>query len=357
MLRLSRTLRRDPGAWRAGLLTGLGTSTFSSVMVGLGARFIGRSARVDWMELGTILLRARAPSERPRLPAMAAGLAVHQGADILWAAVWGRLAATLPARARQPATVAAWLPWSAATAWVEYTLILPWLQPLVRMSTPYWTATLVHALSGAAYPVLPVVRSALAGREEPGARSGRRAAAGLVGAAMGLAAFRALAEGGREPAWPGLPTERRAEDRWFLRTMHRHHEAGLELSELAARRSSQRDLRVLGRLMAAEHAAQLRLMRSWWRGWYGGDLPAPTAEDRARMGGMPAEEDMQRLRREEGGVFDRLFCDLMIPHHEGGIVMARELLRTGGDPRLKLLCLAIDHSQVGQVARMRALCP
>lgn len=109
--------------------------------------------------------------------------------------------------------------------------------------------------------------------------------------------------------------------------------------------------------MAAEHVAELRLMRSWWQGWYGGDLPAPTDEDHARMQGMPADEDMERLRRESGVAFDRLFCDLMIPHHEGGIAMARELKRTGGDPRLKLLCVAIDHAQVGQVVRMRTLRP
>jgi len=67
---------------------------------------------------------------------MAAGLAVHQGADVAWATLWGRLAAGLPAHTRQRAAVAAWLPWAAATAWVEYTLMLPWLQPLVRMNTP-----------------------------------------------------------------------------------------------------------------------------------------------------------------------------------------------------------------------------
>ena len=159
-----------------------------------------------------------------------------------------------------------------------------------------------------------------------------------------------------EPAWPALPAHRREEDRWFLRTMHRH-QAGLQLSELSARNSPQRDLRVLGRLMAAEHAAELRLMRSWWRGWYGGDLPAPTDEDHARMQGMPADEDIERLRREDGVAFDRLFCDLMIPPPRGRHPMARELKRTGGDPRLKLLCVAIDHAQVGQVVPMRTLRP
>lgn len=73
-----RTLRRgSPDVdWKAGLLLGLVTSTFSSVIVSLGSRRIGRDAPADWMELGSILLRRRAIRKEPRPGPMLAGLAI-----------------------------------------------------------------------------------------------------------------------------------------------------------------------------------------------------------------------------------------------------------------------------------------
>jgi hypothetical protein len=99
--RRSRAARAD---WAAGLLNGLVTSTYSTLVVGLGARRIGRDPRLDWMHLGSILLRDHAITVRPRKRAMLAGILVHQSADVFWAAVWGRIAGRL-GRRRQPVTV------------------------------------------------------------------------------------------------------------------------------------------------------------------------------------------------------------------------------------------------------------
>jgi hypothetical protein len=64
---------------------------------------------------------------------MAAGITVHQSADIFWAALWIRLVGGPQPARRQRLTVGTWLPWALGTAAVEYWLILTWLQRIVRM--------------------------------------------------------------------------------------------------------------------------------------------------------------------------------------------------------------------------------
>jgi len=304
------------------------------------------------MHLGSILLRDRAITVEPTMRAMGAGLLVHQSADIFWAAVWGRIAAPL-GRARQPATVAAWLPWSIATAAVEYYLILPWLQPLVRMEVPFWTAATVHLSSGAAYPLYPEVRKALYETEEEGVEFGRAAAFALGAGVALLAVAAARGRRGKEPRWPFGSSDAQDVDRWFLRAMAGHHEPGVELANLCAQRAEDPRLRMLGRLMLGEHIAELQVMRNWWRSWYGPELPPPTEADHEQMHGMPSPKDLEHLHTLRGREFERRFVELMVPHHEGAVEMSQRALREAADPRIRLFAQAIMHSQRGQIERMR----
>jgi len=43
--------------WRLAFLTGLITSTFSTLVIALGAPRIGRDVNVSWMEVSTVILR------------------------------------------------------------------------------------------------------------------------------------------------------------------------------------------------------------------------------------------------------------------------------------------------------------
>lgn len=245
-------------------------------------------------------------------------------------------------------TVALWAPWALATAAVEYFLVLPWLQPLVRMQVPYWTASMVHLTSGAAYPLLPWIREGLTGRAEDGAEGARRAALGLAGGTAALGAVALLGKRGIEPRWPWIGDA----DERFIRLMHSHHEIGVELSELCAERSQAGRLRTLGRLMYVEHVSELGVMRSWWRSWFGGEVPEPSHQEHEQMPGMPPREALDELRRLRGREFERRFVRVMIDHHLGAVEMANDAWRDAGDPRVRLFADAIRHAQTGQIERM-----
>ena len=55
------------------------------------------------------------------------------------------------------------------------------------------------------------------------------------------------------------------------------------------------------------------------------------------------------------GDVDRDFARMMIPHHQGGIDMARALLRYGKDPKMKALARAIIAKQEEEIALMRRM--
>ena len=177
--------RRDEHAWsdlRAGALTGLLSSTYSTLFVQFLARDTGRDPLVDWMQVGTVPLRNRAIRSRPGPVGVSAGILAHQLADFFWAVVFfGTIVPRVPRRRRTAFLLATAALWAAATAAIEYYLALPWVQPILRMQVPYWTAMGVHLSSAAAYPL-----SMLFGE---GDRTVGRRAAALLGASIPMMAF------------------------------------------------------------------------------------------------------------------------------------------------------------------------
>lgn len=175
-----------------------------------------------------------------------------------------------------------------------------------------------------------------------------------VGMAVTLAVLGALTTRyvkGRDARWAGV-SPISSHERSFLYMMAGHHEVGLRLAELAAERSAAQELRALGRLMAAQHRSEIDLMRDWWRGWFGGKIPALSDQDRNPMHGMPAPEQLDELERLAGRDFERRFVALMVPHHEGAIRMSDHARKNARDPRIRLFADGIRHSQQGQIERM-----
>ncbi|HEV8695405.1 MAG TPA: hypothetical protein VGQ93_14675, partial [Lysobacter sp.] len=131
-------------AWTAGVLQGLLSGTVSTLVVTLGAPRIGRDRALDWMEIGTVLLRADSIRVDPEWWNIAAGIVVHQAADLSWAIVFFALGRYWTWNLTAPILFVIALPWAAITAAIEYYVILPGLQPLVVMQVPFWTALGVH---------------------------------------------------------------------------------------------------------------------------------------------------------------------------------------------------------------------
>jgi hypothetical protein len=64
--------------------------------------------------------------------------------------------------------------------------------------------------------------------------------------------------------------------------------------------------------------------------------------------------DMQAALTGEGRTADEIFAAAMIPHHQGAVDMARQLLVHGHDPELRSLALSIIAEQQAEIALLQA---
>jgi uncharacterized protein (DUF305 family) len=344
---------RSAPDWRAAALLGLLTSTFSTVAVTLGSARIGRDVVVDWMMVGTILLRDQALRAEPGWIELGVGILVHQSADFFWALVFFGLLGRWTGWLTPWTLLLLAAPWAALTSAVEYYLVLPWVQPLFVMQQPYWAGLAVHLISSSLYPLYPWLRDRSAGMPSPW-----RGFAGTWGllAAGGLAALAVLAWlGSRDREVPRLPLGGEVADRRFLRMMTFHHEAGVALARQAAVEAANPELRSLARLMVADQSGETVIMRRWWRSWFDPVMPPPSPEEHAAMPGMPGPMELARLDAAAGTEFDRGFVAAMSRHHAGAIAMAGEALARAADPRVWLIADGIRHAQRKQVAVMAEL--
>lgn len=339
-------------AWTAGLLQGLLSGTVSTLVISLGAPRIGRDRGLDWMEIGTVLLRAASIEAEPRWWHIAAGIFVHQMADLSWALVFFALGRYWTWNFSPRLLFIAALPWAFLTAAIEYFLILPRLQPLVVMQVPFWTPVGVHITSGLFYPFYPHLRAMVMRQSSHWNGFSRALAAALAAGLVVLSSLEVLARSDREPGWPLSSAEERAYDTRFLRHMAAHHTVGVELARMAASTAADSDLRMLGRLMVANQNGEIAIMERWWRSWMNAPMPPLPPAEHASIPGMPRPETIAELESERGVSFDAAFVRVMIAHHRGAIQMADDAWQQAADPRVRLLADSIRHAQTRQIDAM-----
>ncbi len=150
-------------------------------------------------------------------------------------------------------------------------------------------------------------------------------------------------------------------DARFMQDMVPHHHQALEMAALVADRTNRPELiDVAGRINASQ-GDEIEFMQNWLRE-RGESVPDPTAHEAMHthhtMAGMATPEQMAELAAVKDTAFDRLFLELMIPHHEGAVKMVEELLEQPGsayDPVLFEFTSEITNGQSAEIERMNAL--
>jgi uncharacterized protein (DUF305 family) len=82
--------------------------------------------------------------------------------------------------------------------------------------------------------------------------------------------------------------------------------------------------------------------------WMGTPLPLD------QMPGMASEADLDALDEATGVAADRLFTELMIDHHRGGIGMALFAAQNAGDQRIRELAEALARNQESEINELTA---
>ncbi|HEY8561739.1 MAG TPA: DUF305 domain-containing protein [Pyrinomonadaceae bacterium] len=186
-----------------------------------------------------------------------------------------------------------------------------------------------------------------------------------------------------QPGAPGQPTRRlppstratlptrSAKDVEFMQGMIMHHAQAVEMTALIESRTDNKNVRLLGARISQSQTDEMKFMKQWLglRGEpVSPPMPAMSNMDgmdmsshhhhHQQMPGMLTPEQMDALRKAQGAEFDRLFLKGMIQHHNGALVMVRELFNTAGagqNAELFNFATDVDAGQRAEIKIMQTL--
>ncbi|WP_377644349.1 DUF305 domain-containing protein [Oryzobacter terrae] len=145
-------------------------------------------------------------------------------------------------------------------------------------------------------------------------------------------------------------------DLMFSMMMVPHHLQAIEMSDLVPDRTGSAGLRDLAERIRGAQQPEVDRMTGWLEEW--GTAPMTGSMDghaMGGMGGMMSAEDLRDLAALRGAAFDLTWLEMMVEHHEGAVVMARDVLRQGRHAGTRELAEQIIVAQQAEIAEMRAM--
>lgn len=147
-----------------------------------------------------------------------------------------------------------------------------------------------------------------------------------------------------------------------MQGMIMHHAQAVEMTALIDSRTENKELRLLGARISKSQSDEIEFMKRW--------LTARGESTSHAMPGMPGmnmsghqmlmpgmltAKQMDALRNAKGKEFDRLFLTGMIQHHNGALVMVKELVDTAGAAQDAEVFNFVTDVDSGQRAEIRIM--
>lgn len=147
----------------------------------------------------------------------------------------------------------------------------------------------------------------------------------------------------------------------FARDMAVHHAQAVGMAEVVRSRTQDPEVRALATDVALTQQGQIGRMRGWLGAWG----LAPVGSDDAmvwmghpvkgRMPGLATPAEVAAIGEGTPAQGDIVFLRAMIPHHRGGVLMARGVLARTGRREVRRLAEAIVASQRSEIGAMEAM--
>jgi uncharacterized protein (DUF305 family) len=164
---------------------------------------------------------------------------------------------------------------------------------------------------------------------------------------------------GKLPGWS-------PDDVKFMQGMIMHHQQAVEMTAMIPSHTDNKQLRSLGARISSSQSDEIKFMRRW--------LAARGAATSMSMPGMPdmdtsghpmmlmpgmlTPEQMQALGHAHGAEFDRLFLTGMIQHHNGALIMVKDLFDkpgAGQDADIFNFATDADNTQRAEIKIMTSM--
>jgi uncharacterized protein (DUF305 family) len=152
----------------------------------------------------------------------------------------------------------------------------------------------------------------------------------------------------------------------FMQGMIMHHQQAVEMTALIASHTESKDLHALGAKISSSQSDEIRFMQRWLAargqatsmempGMPGMDM---SGKPMAPMPGMLTPAQMEALRKARGAQFDRLFLTGMIQHHNGALIMVKDLFDQAGagqDADIFNFATDADNTQRAEIKIMQKM--
>ncbi|MGA8144642.1 MAG: DUF305 domain-containing protein [Candidatus Acidiferrales bacterium] len=152
----------------------------------------------------------------------------------------------------------------------------------------------------------------------------------------------------------------------FMQGMIMHHSQAVVMTALIPSHTTNKALRSLGARISSSQSDEIKFMQRWLA-VRGEPISMPMPEmsemdkpgqSMALMPGMLTPEQMAALKKAKGAEFDHLFLTGMIQHHNGALIMVKDLFDTAGagqDAELFNFATDADNSQRAEIRIMQSM--
>lgn len=143
----------------------------------------------------------------------------------------------------------------------------------------------------------------------------------------------------------------------FMQGMISHHAQAVEMGALVEGRTNREALIAMAQRISISQEDEMSMMRGWLED-RGLDIPDEHAHhsmgEDDLMPGMLSPEDFAQLTAAEGPLFDSLFLQFMIDHHEGALEMVETLLDQPGSAQDSVIYESLPTSPLIKPAKSNA---
>lgn len=139
-------------------------------------------------------------------------------------------------------------------------------------------------------------------------------------------------------------------DLQFIDTMTAHHSGAVEMAKMVDGKTENPDVKKFAAQIIKDQEKEIAEMKDWREKWFKG---APRAMNMEMPGMMDSMKmDMSKLSGAKDKAFDLAFIEMMTPHHQGAVSMAKEALTKSEKPEIKTLAGNIIKAQEAEIKMM-----
>ncbi|HEV7473549.1 MAG TPA: DUF305 domain-containing protein [Pyrinomonadaceae bacterium] len=160
-------------------------------------------------------------------------------------------------------------------------------------------------------------------------------------------------------------------DAQFMQGMIMHHAQAIEMTALIESHTENKNIRSLGGRISRSQSDEIKFMKRWLEA-RGAPISPAMAEMNSMdmsshamsmpmpglMPGMLTQKQMEALKKAKDEDFDQLFLTGMIQHHNGALIMVRDLFDTAGaaqDAELFNFTTEVDSGQRAEIRIMQTM--